>query len=158
MTVMLIDALFVITGCNQAGGGKTGGSANNGAIVGVWEVLEMEGLTFPIEIPNTNGGKQHIYWYFTADNKIFIAHKIEGLLAPVANGIFNGLFHTKDEDGSYELQGADKVRVTMNGKTDTYSYVIEGDTAKIPNASNPTIIIKKVSSPTEAEIKAAEVI
>lgn len=170
--VMLIGITFVTVGCgqaNSAGSGSSNGNVTNSnnqnnsnnnqnnnsndEIAGVWKVLKLGSTTFPTPMTAAPGGpevpaeaKQQLYLCLTTDKKVIQVVEITGF--PQANG-----FHKNPTEGAYKLLSGDKVEIDLGDGSgaDTVSYTISGINLKLIEVQIEAV---KVTSPTEAEIKA----
>ena len=166
--VMLIGITFVTVGCgqaNSAGGGSSNGNItnsnnqnnsnnnqnnnnSNNEIAGVWKVLKLGSTTFPTPMTAAPGvpaeAKQQLYLCLTTDKKVIQVVEITGF--PQANG-----FYKNKTEGAYKLLSGNKVEIDLGDGADTVSYTISGINLKLIEVQVEAV---KVTSPTEAEIKA----
>ncbi|MGP1432106.1 MAG: hypothetical protein ACTTJ4_07310 [Treponema sp.] len=168
--LMMLSTVALITGCNNlqgnklnnsssqgsngnnkdSNGGKQGNNENNqgnqNALVGVWKITKVGNVTYPVNSPA--GGTQQLYMAFTADGKILMALELKGF--PSQNGLYriNG-------DTQYKLLPGNKIETVEHGETKTVSYTLSGNSLKISNTPEEVFEATKVTSPTEAQIKAA---
>ena len=168
--VMLIGITFVTVGCDQAN--KAGGNGDNNPgnvtnsnnqnnsnnnqnnnnsnneIAGVWKVLKLGSTTFPTPMTAAPGvpaeAKQQLYLCLTTDKKVIQVVEITGF--PQANG-----FYKNKTEGAYKLLSGNKVEIDLGDGADTVSYTISGINLKLIEVQVEAV---KVTSPTEAEIKA----
>ena len=177
--VMLIGITFVTVGCgqaNSAGSGSSNGNVTNSnnqnnsnnnqnnsnnnqnnnsndEIAGVWKVLKLGSTTFPTPMTAAPGGpgvpaeaKQQLYLCLTTDKKVIQVVEITGF--PQANG-----FSKNPTEGAYKLLSGNKVEIDLGdgNVAHTVSYTISGINLKLIEVQIEAV---KVTSPTEAEIKA----
>ena len=168
--VMLIGITFVTVGCDQAN--KAGGNGDNNPgnvtnsnnqnnsnnnqnnnnsnneIAGVWKVLKLGSTTFPTPMTAAPGvpaeAKQQLYLCLTTDKKVIQVVEITGF--PQANG-----FYKNKTEAAYKLLSGNKVEIDLGDGADTVSYTISGINLKLIEVQVEAV---KVTSPTEAEIKA----
>ena len=172
--VMLIGITFVTVGCDQAN--KAGGNGDNNPgnvtnsnnqnnsnnnqnnnsnneIAGVWKVLKLGSTTFPTPMTAAPGwpgvpaeAKQQLYLCLTTDKKVIQVVEITGF--PQANG-----FSKNPTEGAYKLLSGNKVEIDLGdgNVAHTVSYTISGINLKLIEVQIEAV---KVTSPTEAEIKA----
>ncbi len=157
--VMLIGITFVTVGCSQAnsaGGGSSNGNItnsnnqnNNGnnEIAGVWKITKIGPREFPQPLSGPGvpaGAQQEQYMCLTANGKIIQVAEITGF--PGNNG-----FRKVPQEGSYELLTGNKAKIDLGSGVQTVSYTISGINLKLIEVQIEAV---KVTSPTEAEIKA----
>lgn len=177
--VMLIGITLVTVGCdqaNKAGSGSSNGNVTNSnnqnnsnnnqnnsnnnqnnnsndEIAGVWKVLKLGSTTFPTPMTAAPGGpgvpaeaKQQLYLCLTTDKKVIQVVEITGF--PQANG-----FSKNPTEGAYKLLSGNKVEIDLGdgNVAHTVSYTISGINLKLIEVQIEAV---KVTSPTEAEIKA----
>ena len=165
--VMLIGITFVTVGCgqaNSAGSGSSNGNVTNSnnqnnsnnnqnnnsndEIAGVWKVLKLGSTTFPTPMTAAPGvpagAQQEPYMCLTADGKIIQVAEITGF--PGNNG-----FQKDPQEGTYQLLTGNKAKIDLGSGTQTVSYTINGINLKLIELQIEAV---KVTSPTEAEIKA----
>ena len=135
-------------GNNQGNNGNNQGNQN--ALVGVWKVTKLHNRTFPKN--NSDGSTEQLYVCFTANGKYIVAIKTTGSQNPARNGLF------RLDEVSYEVLPDNKIKEIFdnNVSADTLTYTVSGNSLTMQNnAGVITFESTKVTSPTEAEIKAA---
>ena len=157
--VMLIGITFVTVGCgqaNSAGSGSSNGNItnsnnqnNNGnnEIAGVWKISKRGSQTFPQPLSGPGvpaGAQQEQYMCLTANGKIIQVAEITGF--PGNNG-----FQKSPQEGTYQLLTGNKAKIDLGSGAQTVSYTISGINLKLIEVQIEAV---KVTSPTEAEIKA----
>ena len=138
---------------NQNNSNNNQNNNSNDEIAGVWKVLKLGSTTFPTPMTAAPGGpevpaeaKQQLYLCLTTDKKVIQVVEITGF--PQANG-----FSKNPTEGAYKLLSGNKVEIDLGdgNVAHTVSYTISGINLKLIEVQIEAV---KVTSPTEAEIKA----
>ena len=146
--VILIGITLVTVGCGQANkAGDTNNAVVGNGITGVWKVSKQGQQEYPQDPSNGKvpGMQIQMYYCFTADGKGIMAVEKKGMPSQ------NGLFRFK-EQASYKLLEGNKIEMTIGGQSATSSYTLSGN---VLTMTEMQLVATKVSSPTEAQIKAA---
>lgn len=154
--LLLVLVGCVLTACNTPNNSKT---IEPSSLLGVWEntAIQMSGKEkqkMPLKL--TDSVEVRMYRCFSADHTMPQAFRITGIPQ------YNRLYQTQLKslrNGTYSVSGN---AITLTFDTDegkisqTGTLQITGDTAVLtmptPNMGTTTIWMKKVSSPTEADI------
>ncbi|VGO14296.1 hypothetical protein PDESU_02855 [Pontiella desulfatans] len=125
MGVAMVCSVFLMSGCGGDDDGG-GGGGDNSDLVGTWELTKLEVGSTTYDFPNAKGYYQRTILsadgMFTTEANFYVTD----VGSPATDVVFHSYTYTSS--AQYEVEGNDRIKVTVPGKSEIVEFTRSGNT------------------------------